>query len=89
MLGVLDIVTHGLQQLKTNVLTSSPRGPAFVALAMVKGTLKARVGVCQPLARSSGGELAKLALVLVAEQAIERISLNGSRWPSLLSVNRE
>jgi len=48
-----------------------------------------RVGVCQQdLARSSGGELAKFALVLVAEQAIERISSNDDRWASLLSVNR-
>jgi hypothetical protein len=56
---------------------------------MVKGTFKARVGVCQPdLARSSGGELAKLAIVLAAEQAIERTSSNDDRPPSLLSVNR-
>jgi hypothetical protein len=60
-----------------------------VALVMVKGPLKARVGVCQQdLARSSGGELAKLAFVLVAEQAIECISSNDDRWPSLPSVNR-
>jgi len=56
---------------------------------MVKGTLKARVGgFQQDLARSSSGELAKLAFVLVAGQAIERISSNDDRWPSLLSVNR-
>jgi hypothetical protein len=56
---------------------------------MMKATLKARVGVCQQdLARSSGGELAKLALVPVAEQAIERISSRDDRCPSLLSVNR-
>jgi hypothetical protein len=47
------------------------------------------VGICQQyLARSSSGKLAKLALVLVAEQAIDRISSNDDRWPSLLSVNR-
>jgi hypothetical protein len=55
---------------------------------MVKGTLKARVGVCQPLARSSGGELAKLPFVLVAEQASERTSSNDDPLASLLSVNR-
>jgi len=74
--GVLAIVTRGFQQLKTDVLTSSPHGPPrvkIVALAMVKATLKARLGVCQQdLASSSDGELAKLAFVLVAEQAIER-----------------
>jgi hypothetical protein len=60
-----------------------------VAMAMVKGPSKARLGVCQQdLARSSGGELAKLAFDLVAEQAIERISSNDDRWPSVLSVNR-
>jgi hypothetical protein len=86
--GVLDIVTHGLQHLKTNVLRPSPH-VKVAALAMVKGPSKARVGVCQhDLARSSSGELAKLALVLVADQAIERISSNDDRWPSLLSVNR-
>jgi hypothetical protein len=56
---------------------------------MVKGTLKARVGVRQPdLARSFGGEFAKLAFVLAAEQAIERTFSNDDRPPSLLSVNR-
>jgi hypothetical protein len=70
-------------------LAAWPASVKIAALAMVKGTLKARMGVCQrDLERSSGGVLADFALVLVAEQAIERIPSNDSRWPSLPFVNR-
>jgi hypothetical protein len=84
--GVLDIMTHGLQQL----LTSSPHGPPRSKslhwrcegnVEGPRGRLPTRP--CEILRRR-----ACEARVPVAEQAIERISSNDDRWPSLLSVNR-